>query len=422
MTNPLEKTRRGAVFAPWYGTIRASGHCLILTGCGLIVACNAEPGGKTSSPLADPTAAARPTTTQANTGQSEILEPLADFRAEPRVAVVGQSVQFTDQSYSGVAEITARNWDFGDGAASSDTRPSHVYAAPGVYTVSLRAASSAGDNLCVKKDYVRVETEPVPAIASKPDGALVIEPTGRGSFLRINHPENPDAACTLWAPELINFPSLMEGTNALCEGSLPFVRDAQTGTLHYTLECKDAVLTATFEPYSDHVVCTYTATAREGSDPPQQYQVNPCQQLGDSIFDGLDSDLRNRIFFLSGGRWTRLGDCPDAGVRSMINSQEQSTAAAQDIGLIRIVRSRRADTPILACVSRDGGWVCATASEGSGYLFNNALPAYRCIHSPASVPSEGKRTLTLRVHVYLLRGDLDMLRAAYERDLKPRTP
>lgn len=62
--------------------------------------------------------------------------PFADFRAFGS----GTSVQFTDLSTDGDGTISAWDWDWGDGSAHGTTQnPTHVYAAPGTYTVKMTA-------------------------------------------------------------------------------------------------------------------------------------------------------------------------------------------------------------------------------------------------------------------------------------------
>ncbi len=55
--------------------------------------------------------------------------------ATPETPNVGDTVQFT-----GAADLSAAlSWDFGDGAAATGGSVSHVYQAPGIYTVTLSA-------------------------------------------------------------------------------------------------------------------------------------------------------------------------------------------------------------------------------------------------------------------------------------------
>ncbi len=61
--------------------------------------------------------------------------PTADFDAVVDDATL--TVSFTDASNDGDSAIVAHAWTFGDGATSTEASPTHTYAAPGVYTVSL---------------------------------------------------------------------------------------------------------------------------------------------------------------------------------------------------------------------------------------------------------------------------------------------
>lgn len=56
--------------------------------------------------------------------------PTAQFTSTP----VGASIQFTDVSSN---NVTAWLWDFGDGNTSTQQNPTHTYATPGTYTVTL---------------------------------------------------------------------------------------------------------------------------------------------------------------------------------------------------------------------------------------------------------------------------------------------
>ena len=62
---------------------------------------------------------------------------VAAFDATPLTASVGQTVTFADRSTGSPTQWT---WSFGDGASSTAQNPSHAYAAPGTYAVTLTAA------------------------------------------------------------------------------------------------------------------------------------------------------------------------------------------------------------------------------------------------------------------------------------------
>jgi hypothetical protein len=68
--------------------------------------------------------------------------PAASFTATPD----GLSVGFADTSKPGPggSPIAAHRWDFGDGTTATDAAPTHTYAAPGTYTVTLTTTDENG--------------------------------------------------------------------------------------------------------------------------------------------------------------------------------------------------------------------------------------------------------------------------------------
>ena len=73
-------------------------------------------------------------------GGGDNQPPVASFS----VAANGLSASFTDTSTDSDGSITARSWDFGDGATSTAANPSHSYAAAGTYTASLTVTDNGG--------------------------------------------------------------------------------------------------------------------------------------------------------------------------------------------------------------------------------------------------------------------------------------
>ncbi|MCK6695557.1 MAG: PKD domain-containing protein, partial [Thermoanaerobaculia bacterium] len=63
-------------------------------------------------------------------------KPEAGFTA----VVDGLKIDFTNTSKN----ADSYSWDFGDGATSTETNPSHTYAAAGIYKVKLTATNAAG--------------------------------------------------------------------------------------------------------------------------------------------------------------------------------------------------------------------------------------------------------------------------------------
>ena len=72
--------------------------------------------------------------------------PLASFTTNPmsRIGETPFTVNFTDTSTPGTNNLTAWNWDFGDGNTSTQQNPTHTYNTPGAYTVILNVTDSVG--------------------------------------------------------------------------------------------------------------------------------------------------------------------------------------------------------------------------------------------------------------------------------------
>lgn len=95
---------------------------------------------------------------------------VADFDGDPRSSdTVPLSVAFTDESHDGTGTPNAWAWDFGDGTSSTSQNPTHVYAAPGSYTVSLTVTTDdAESDTLVRADYIVigvVHVDPPPSNA-----------------------------------------------------------------------------------------------------------------------------------------------------------------------------------------------------------------------------------------------------------------
>ena len=95
--------------------------------------------------------------------------PTPDFLAWQNEACPGEPITFNNNSSSDAVSFV---WDFGDGATSTDTMPTHAYAAPGVYTVSLSAANSNGcDSTATILNYITIE-EPTASFSAFPTVAF----------------------------------------------------------------------------------------------------------------------------------------------------------------------------------------------------------------------------------------------------------
>jgi PKD repeat protein len=104
------------------------------------------------------------------------LGPTADFEANPESGPVGEDgleVRFTDLSEPGASTITSWLWDFGDGATSTESDPTHVYTVAGTYTVWLMVTTSVDSDVEVKTDYVTASTGPTADFTASPRSGSV---------------------------------------------------------------------------------------------------------------------------------------------------------------------------------------------------------------------------------------------------------
>ena len=73
--------------------------------------------------------------------QETAAPPVTAFTASPTAGLAPLTVQFTDLSGG---RPTSWHWDFGDGTSSTEQNPTHTYASPGTYTVTLTVTNAHG--------------------------------------------------------------------------------------------------------------------------------------------------------------------------------------------------------------------------------------------------------------------------------------
>lgn len=66
------------------------------------------------------------------------VPPTADFTYSPTDPTLYDTINFNDTSFDPDGNITAWNWDFGDGSNSTLQNPTHKYAIGGTFTVTLK--------------------------------------------------------------------------------------------------------------------------------------------------------------------------------------------------------------------------------------------------------------------------------------------
>jgi PKD repeat protein len=75
----------------------------------------------------------------------------ADFTATPTRGAPPLTVQFTNTS---AGDFTTSQWDFGDGATSTETNPTHAYTVPGMYSVTLTVGDGVDTSTVTKPAYI----------------------------------------------------------------------------------------------------------------------------------------------------------------------------------------------------------------------------------------------------------------------------
>jgi len=81
--------------------------------------------------------------------------PVADFQG-PAQGCSPLEVQFTNNSQFADTYL----WDFGDGGTSNQTQPSYIYYSPGIYTVTLTAFGTGGQDVQIQQLIIEVYQVP----------------------------------------------------------------------------------------------------------------------------------------------------------------------------------------------------------------------------------------------------------------------
>ena len=83
----------------------------------------------------------------------------AHFRADPISGYSPLSVTFTDSS---IGHPLSWSWDFGDGAASMEQNPTHLYTHPGIYHPTLIVTDEYGSSEFRAGSPIYVQSEFAP--------------------------------------------------------------------------------------------------------------------------------------------------------------------------------------------------------------------------------------------------------------------
>jgi len=99
------------------------------------------------------------------------IAPVANFEAYYAYNTVPTIVRFADES-TGTAPLSY-SWDFGDGATSIETNPTHIYIARGLYTVKLTVTNRYGSSTETKVDYIAIGVGPIARFSADPRSGTV---------------------------------------------------------------------------------------------------------------------------------------------------------------------------------------------------------------------------------------------------------
>lgn len=95
--------------------------------------------------------------------EPELTKPVAAFTADQTAGDAPLTVQFSNTSTGVIAGYV---WSFGDGSVSHDKEPSHVYADPGNYPVTLTVFNAEGSDVeTLRVDITAPDVYDVPSIA-----------------------------------------------------------------------------------------------------------------------------------------------------------------------------------------------------------------------------------------------------------------
>ncbi|MDD4247942.1 MAG: PKD domain-containing protein [Methanosarcina sp.] len=119
-------------------------------------------------------------------------KPVVNFWGTPRSGNAPLSVTFKDIT---TGAPTAWNWDFGDGASSTEQNPTHIYSAAGNYVIKLTASNAAGSTVLSKYNYMTVTG----TAAQTPVAAFSASPTSGNSPLDVTFTDTSTGTPTAWS-------------------------------------------------------------------------------------------------------------------------------------------------------------------------------------------------------------------------------
>jgi len=99
------------------------------------------------------------------------VAPIAQFDAHYAFATVPTKVTFVDNS-RGSTPLNYQ-WDFGDGSASAEQNPSHMYTQRGIFTVKLTVTNAFGSSTEIKNNFISIGMGPKADFTASPTAGNV---------------------------------------------------------------------------------------------------------------------------------------------------------------------------------------------------------------------------------------------------------
>lgn len=208
--------------------------------------------------------------------------PLVAFDLFPEQPKANQVIQFTDRSSTQGGTMTAWQWDFGDGASSSEQNPTHVYQDIGRYTVSLTVTDSNGCTVSHERTFRISEVVPGPV----PDVPEFIPPSD-GTTQTSGGTENAPSIAITIGTDMVRtgveaaFSVDTEGTVQSCNWD--FGDGASSDQCEATHQYMKAgtftvKLTVTFDNGAQTTATRQVTVARENIKPTADFSVSPPNQ------------------------------------------------------------------------------------------------------------------------------------------------
>ncbi len=204
--------------------------------------------------------------------------PAASFSATPESGQAPLFVQFTDNSTSPNGAITSRSWDFGDGDASNDQNPDHVYNFQGFYTVALEVFDTVGKSSFVTK----------PGFIEVTEGSGGTTGSGKALFLAIRTPFDPTFAQhpnRILVPFKANSPDFPVNLGVIDRNTGKFLENVSISALI------DDTTIAGINPAK-----ALTLAPVSGSIPGAQFKIKPAKGgVTSLLFEVVDPDDENNV-------------------------------------------------------------------------------------------------------------------------------